>query len=65
MRHYAVMGGHYAVMAVRCGGALRSNGRCGAAVDYAVMAVDYAVMGGGVTAFILFIFKNISTSLSS
>jgi hypothetical protein len=47
VRHYAVMGGHYAVMAVRCGGALRSNGRCGAAVDYAVMAVDYAVMGGG------------------
>jgi hypothetical protein len=44
VRHYAVMGGHYAVMAVRCGGALRSNGRCGAAVDYAVMAVDYAVM---------------------
>ena len=32
---------------MRCGGALRSNGRCGAAVDYAVMAVDYAVMGGG------------------
>ena len=29
---------------MRCGGALRSNGRCGAAVDYAVMAVDYAVM---------------------
>ena len=52
--HYAVMGGavHYAVMAVHyavMGGALRSNG--GAA--------------GRVTAFILFIFKNISTSLSS